>query len=65
MRLRRSALRRSSGATSCRLSVMAGVYNLFNANPETNVIMRSGRRFDRIIEWLPGRALKLGVRLQF
>ena len=48
-----------------RLTVMADLYNVFNANPETNFILRTGNQFDDIIDWLPGRTLKLGMRFQF
>ncbi|HSF19879.1 MAG TPA: carboxypeptidase regulatory-like domain-containing protein [Vicinamibacteria bacterium] len=46
-------------------TVMADLYNLFNANPETNFRIRTGGTYDNIIEWLSGRTLKLGVRFQF
>lgn len=49
----------------CQLSAMADVYNLLNANPETNFVMRTGRRFDDVIEWLQGRTFKIGLRVQF
>jgi outer membrane receptor protein involved in Fe transport len=48
-----------------RLMVMADLYNLLNANPETNFILLTGSDFRNVIAWLPGRTLKLGVRLQF
>jgi outer membrane receptor protein involved in Fe transport len=48
-----------------RVTAMADVYNLLNANPPTNFIVNTGSRFDDVIEWLPGTTLKLGLRLQF
>ena len=44
---------------------MFDLYNLLNANPETNFNMRVGSSFNEIIEWLPGRTMKLGLRFQF
>ena len=41
------------------------VYNLMNANPETNFILRTGSNFNNIIEWIQGRTLKVGARFQF
>jgi outer membrane receptor protein involved in Fe transport len=48
-----------------RLTAMADVYNLLDVNPVTNFIVDSGSRFDDVIEWLPGRTLKLGLRFEF
>ena len=48
-----------------RLTAMADVYNLFDVNPATNFVVESGSRFDDVIEWLPGRTLKLGLRFEF
>jgi hypothetical protein len=41
------------------------MYNLLNSNPETNFVLRTGGSFNNIIEWLSGRTLKVGARLQF
>jgi hypothetical protein len=46
-------------------TVMADVYNLFNTNAETNFNMASGSNFNRIIAWLGGRTLQIGLRFQF
>jgi outer membrane receptor protein involved in Fe transport len=48
-----------------RITAMADVYNLLNANPPTNFIVSTGSRFEDVIEWLPGTTLKLGLRLRF
>lgn len=48
-----------------RLSAMADVYNVLNVNPVTNFILDTGSRFDDVIEWVPGRTLKLGLRFEF
>ena len=48
-----------------RVTAMADVYNLLDVNPVTNFIVDSGSRFDDVIEWLPGRTLKLGLRFEF
>lgn len=48
-----------------RVTAIADVYNLLNDNPVTNFIVNTGSRFENVIEWLPGRTLKLGLRLQF
>ena len=48
-----------------RITVMADVYNLMNANPETNFLLLTGPDFGNIIEWLPGRTLKIGLRFEF
>jgi outer membrane receptor protein involved in Fe transport len=50
---------------NARISVMADLYNVFNANPETNFIMRTGGSYNDIIEWLQGRSFKIGARFQF
>lgn len=47
------------------VTVLADVYNLLNSNAETNFNMRTGSNFNRIVEWLGGRTLKLGFRFQF
>jgi outer membrane receptor protein involved in Fe transport len=52
-------------AARSRITLMADLYNAFNSNPETNFIIRTGSSYNRIIEWLPGRAFKIGVRFQF
>ncbi|HXV64809.1 MAG TPA: hypothetical protein VEK15_29190, partial [Vicinamibacteria bacterium] len=48
-----------------RLTVMADLYNVFNSNPETNFIVRTGSSFNNIVEWLNGRSFKIGARFQF
>jgi hypothetical protein len=48
-----------------RLTVMADVYNVLNANPELAFIWYVGSDYRNIIEWLPGRTLKIGLRFQF
>jgi hypothetical protein len=48
-----------------RLTGLFDVYNLFNSNPETNFVVRTGRNFQNIIAVLDPRVLKIGVRLQF
>ena len=48
-----------------RITAMADICNVLNDNPETNFIVRTGSRFQDVIEWLPGRALKLGLRFEF
>ncbi len=48
-----------------RFTLMADVYNLPNANPETDFIWNTGSDFGNIVEWLPGRTLKVGLRFQF
>ena len=48
-----------------RFTGILDIYNLLNANPETNFIMRTGSSFNNIIEWLQGRTFKVGVRFQF
>jgi len=48
-----------------RVTAMADVYNLLDANPATNFIVDTGSRFNDVIEWLPGRTLRLGLRFQF
>ena len=48
-----------------RLTAIADVYNLLNANPVTNFIVDTGSRFENVVEWLPAMTLKLGLRLQF
>jgi hypothetical protein len=48
-----------------RFTVMTDLYNLLNANPETNFLLLTGSDFGNIIEWLPGRTLKVGLRFQF
>jgi outer membrane receptor protein involved in Fe transport len=48
-----------------RFTVMADVYNLLNANPETNFILLTGSDFGNIIEWLSGRTFKIGMRFQW
>lgn len=48
-----------------RLTALADVYNVFNVNPATNFIVNTGSRFEDVIAWLPGRTVKLGLRLQF
>jgi hypothetical protein len=47
-----------------RLSVMVDFYNLLNSNNETNFFIRT-TNLQNIIEWLGGRAIKIGVRLTF
>jgi hypothetical protein len=44
---------------------MADVYNVLNANPELAFIWYVGSDYRNIIEWLPGRTLKIGLRFQF
>jgi outer membrane receptor protein involved in Fe transport len=44
---------------------MADVYNLLDVNPATNFIVDTGSRFNDVIEWLPGRTVKLGLRFEF
>jgi len=48
-----------------RFMVMADVFNLMNANPETNFRLRTGSSYNNIIDWLGGRTLKIGLRFQF
>ena len=48
-----------------RLTAIADVYNLLNANPVTNFIVNTGSRFEDVVEWLPAMTLKLGLRFQF
>jgi outer membrane receptor protein involved in Fe transport len=48
-----------------RLTAIADIYNLLDVNPVTNFIVDSGSRFEDVIEWLPGRTLKLGLRFEF
>lgn len=48
-----------------RITAMADVYNLLDVNPATNFIVDTGSRFENVIEWLPGRTLKLGLRFEF
>jgi hypothetical protein len=48
-----------------RLTAIADIYNLFNANPVTNFIVDTGSRFENVIEWLPGMTVKVGLRFQF
>jgi len=48
-----------------RLTGMVDFYNLFNGNPETNFILRTGGSFRNIIAALDPRAIKVGVRYQF
>jgi outer membrane receptor protein involved in Fe transport len=48
-----------------RLTGMVDVYNLFNSNPETNFVLRTGSAFRGIIAALNPRAFKIGVRFQF
>jgi outer membrane receptor protein involved in Fe transport len=48
-----------------KLTVMADIYNLLNTNAETNFIVLTGSDFRNIIEWVPGRTLKIGLRFQF
>jgi outer membrane receptor protein involved in Fe transport len=48
-----------------RITAMADVYNLLNDNPETDFIVRTGNRFQNVIDWLPGRTLSLGLRFEF
>jgi len=45
--------------------VMADVFNLLNVNPATNFRLRTGSSFYNVIDWLGGRTLKIGLRLQF
>jgi hypothetical protein len=47
------------------VSAIADLYNLTNENPVTNFIVDAGGRFDSVIDWLPGRTLKLGLRFEF
>jgi hypothetical protein len=48
-----------------RATVMADIYNLLNTNAETNFILSTGSSYNRIIEWLGGRTLQIGLRFQF
>ncbi len=48
-----------------RVSGFFDIYNVFNSNPETNFIIRTGGSFDNIIEWIQGRTFKIGARFQF
>ena len=48
-----------------RVTAMADAYNLLDVNPVTNFIVSSGSRFNDVIEWLPGRTVKLGLRFEF
>ena len=48
-----------------RITAMADVYNVLNDNPVTNFVLDTGSRFEDVIERLPGRTLKLGLRFEF
>ena len=48
-----------------RFTGMLDIGNLLNSNPENNFIVTTGSRFGDIIEWLPGRTFKIGVRFTF
>ncbi len=48
-----------------KLTGMLDFYNLLNANPETNFVLRTGSSFRDIIGVLDPRAIKLGIRFQF
>jgi hypothetical protein len=41
------------------------MYNLFNSNAETNLVLNTGSRFGNLIAALDPRAFKIGVRFQF
>ncbi len=48
-----------------KVTGLLDLYNLLNANTETNFFLTSGRTFNNIIAALDPRVLKLGVRFQF
>jgi hypothetical protein len=50
--------------TNYRASFMVDFYNLLNNNNETNFYLRTNNLLN-IIEWIGGRAVKVGVRLTF
>jgi hypothetical protein len=47
------------------LTGMLDIGNILNSNPENNFIVTTGGAFGDIIEWLPGRTFKVGVRFTF
>ena len=48
-----------------RAKIMVDVFNLLNTNAVTNFRLRTGGSFNNVIDWIPGRTLKLGFRFQF
>jgi hypothetical protein len=48
-----------------RAQIMFDVFNLLNTNAISNFNLRTGSTFFNVIDWIPGRTLKLGVRFQF
>ena len=48
-----------------KATAMLDIANLLNSNPDTNFVMRTGSRFGNVIQWLPGRTFKIGVRFTF
>lgn len=48
-----------------RITAIADVYNVLDVNPVTNFVVNTGSRFEDVIEWLPSRTLKLGLRFEF
>ncbi len=53
------------GGDQHSMSVMLDIYNILNTNAETNFIMRTGSSFNNIIEYIPARTFKIGLRYQF
>jgi hypothetical protein len=50
---------------SYKLTGMFDISNILNSNPENNFIVTTGGAFGNIIEWLPGRTFKVGLRFTF
>ena len=48
-----------------KATAMLDIANLLNSNPDTNFVMRTGSRYGNVIQWLPGRTFKIGLRFTF
>lgn len=46
-------------------SLALDIFNLTNANTVTRVNALSGANFDRVIEFVPPRVLRFGVKVRF
>jgi hypothetical protein len=48
-----------------RVTGVLDIFNLFNTNAETMFNLRTGNAFNTIIDWIGGRTVQVGAKLQF
>jgi hypothetical protein len=54
-----------SFGSKVRVTGILNIYNLLNVNSETMFNLRTGSGFNEIIDWIPGRTIQVGAKLQF